>query len=145
MVVGIHSDTVVNQQKGMNLPLLNLHERVLSVNGCRFVDDVVIDAPYEITPEMIASLRISEVVHGTCGDGGEDYCSMQDPRYRHAKAAGIFHVMKCQSDFQMENIFKRIQKNQETFQARFDRKMRAETDHLKEKYGSVVSNGGSGS
>lgn len=32
------------------------------------MNDVLIDAPLEITPDMIASLRISEVVHGTESD-----------------------------------------------------------------------------
>lgn len=33
----------------MNLPIMTLHERVLSVLGCKYVDDVLIDAPYTIT------------------------------------------------------------------------------------------------
>jgi len=48
---------------------MNLHERVLSVLGCKYMNDVLIDAPLEITPDMIASLRILEVVHGTESDG----------------------------------------------------------------------------
>jgi hypothetical protein len=32
------------------------------------VDDVLIDAPYEITPKMVASLNIAEVVHRTNSD-----------------------------------------------------------------------------
>jgi ethanolamine-phosphate cytidylyltransferase len=47
---------------------MNLHERLLSVLGCKFMNDVLIDAPVEITPDMIASLRITEVVHGTVSD-----------------------------------------------------------------------------
>jgi ethanolamine-phosphate cytidylyltransferase len=133
-VVGIHGDAVVNQTRGMNLPILNLHERVLSVLGCRFVDDVLIDAPYEITPEMISSLRIGEVIHGTC-DEDEAYCNDADERYRHAREAGIFRVVESPCDFRLESIFKRIHKNQEAFQARFERKMKAETQHYKAKYG----------
>lgn len=68
MIVGIHGDSVVNKRRGGNLPLMNLHERLLSVLGCKFMNDVLIDAPIEITPDMIASLRISEVVHGTESD-----------------------------------------------------------------------------
>ena len=63
LIVGIHGDAVVNRERGSNLPLMNLHERVLSVLGCRFVDDVLIDAPWVITPDMIASLNIAEVIH----------------------------------------------------------------------------------
>ena len=48
---------------------MNLHERVLSVLGCRFVDDVLIDAPWNISHDMMASLKISEVVYGSRCDG----------------------------------------------------------------------------
>jgi ethanolamine-phosphate cytidylyltransferase len=68
LIVGVHGDTVVNHHRGMNLPLMNLHERVLSVLGCQFVDDVVIDAPYVITEDLVASLHIAEVVHGDKND-----------------------------------------------------------------------------
>jgi ethanolamine-phosphate cytidylyltransferase len=68
LIVGIHGDAAVNKRRGGNLPLMNLHERVLSVLGCKYANDVLIDAPVEITPDMIASLKISEVVHGTESD-----------------------------------------------------------------------------
>ena len=68
VIVGIHGDSVVNKRRGGNLPLMNLHERLLSVLGCKFTNDVLIDAPLEITPDMIASLRITEVLHGTESD-----------------------------------------------------------------------------
>ena len=72
--MGIHGDSVVNKRRGGNLPLMNLHERLLSVLGCKFTNDVLIDAPVEITPDMIASLRITEVVHGTESDhNGVDF------------------------------------------------------------------------
>jgi ethanolamine-phosphate cytidylyltransferase len=63
--VGVHNDSVTNSHRGMNLPIMNLHERVLSVLGCKYVDDVLIDAPYVITKEMIVSLNISVVLHGS--------------------------------------------------------------------------------
>jgi ethanolamine-phosphate cytidylyltransferase len=117
----------------MNLPLLNLHERVLSVLGCRFVDDVLIDAPYQITQEMISSLNLGEVIHGTKSDdmGGT---STDDLRYKHAKEAGIFTVLKSPSGFQLGNIVNRIHKNQDTFQAKFERKMKAENHFYQQKY-----------
>lgn len=139
-MVGIHGDAIVNKTRGMNLPLLNLHERVLSVLGCRFVDDVLIDAPYEITPEMISSLRIAEVIHGSCDEDEDDY-NDQGERFRHAREAGIFHVVESPSDFRLERIFKRIHRNQATFQARFERKMKAETHHYQAKYGGDSRNG----
>ena len=36
LLVGVHSDAVVNRHRGQNLPILNQQERVLSVLACRF-------------------------------------------------------------------------------------------------------------
>lgn len=49
LIVGVHNDQIVNKYRGGNFPIMNLHERVLSVLGCKYVDDVLIDAPYLIT------------------------------------------------------------------------------------------------
>lgn len=35
LIVGLHTDPVVNQYKGFNYPIMNLHERVLSVLACK--------------------------------------------------------------------------------------------------------------
>ena len=62
LIVGVHSDKVVNALHGQNLPIMNLNERLLSVLGCKYVGDVLIDAPYNISKEMVSSLNISVVV-----------------------------------------------------------------------------------
>ena len=68
LIVGVHGDAIVNKHRGSNLPLMNLHERVLSVLGCRFIDDVLIDAPFVMTHDMISFLNISEVICGSTRD-----------------------------------------------------------------------------
>jgi ethanolamine-phosphate cytidylyltransferase len=118
----------------MNMPLMNLHERVLSVLGCRFVDDVLIDAPYEITPDMIARLGISEVVCGTKHDDiGVPYA---ENMYDYPKRAGILTVIESPSTFDLARIILRIRKNQAAFEAKFDRKMKAETDFYHQLHGT---------
>jgi len=129
LIVGIHGDAVVNRMQGMNLPLMNLHERVLSVLGCRYADDVLIDAPYEITNEMISSLNISEVVRRRRKIQDE----AEENRFRHTKAAGILKTVDVESHFQLGNVIQRIQRNQETFQAKFERKMEAEQRYMESK------------
>lgn len=37
LIVGLHTDPVVNQYKGFNYPIMNLHERVLSVLACKVI------------------------------------------------------------------------------------------------------------
>ena len=36
LIVGLHTDPVVNRYKGANYPIMNLHERVLSVLAYRY-------------------------------------------------------------------------------------------------------------
>jgi ethanolamine-phosphate cytidylyltransferase len=121
---------------------MNLHERVLSVLSCRYVDDVLIDAPYEVTPEMIASLRIAEVVHGTNSDdigiltsnNNNNGNELYDERYKCPKEAGIFTMIQSPNNFKLGSIVRRIRKNQDAFQAKVDRKRKAENEFYREKY-----------
>eukprot|EP00518_Triparma_eleuthera_P000317 CAMPEP_0182462744 /NCGR_PEP_ID=MMETSP1319-20130603/6897_1 /TAXON_ID=172717 /ORGANISM="Bolidomonas pacifica, Strain RCC208" /LENGTH=447 /DNA_ID=CAMNT_0024662201 /DNA_START=258 /DNA_END=1601 /DNA_ORIENTATION=- len=128
LIAGVHSDAIVNQHQGSNLPIMNLHERVLSVLGCKFVDDVLIDAPYTITPEMIASLNISEVVRGAAVDTDEDL------RYQHAKAAGIYHKVESPTDFSIKDIFDRITANQQRFEKKIAKKKKTEAEYYENLY-----------
>lgn len=136
LIVGIHNDTVVNRERGCNLPLMNLHERVLSVMGCRHVDDVLIDAPRIVTPEMISSLQIDKVVHGSDGDGDDDACN-ENERYKAAKDAGIFNEIAVPMNCNLSSILDRIQENQQAFQAKIAKKKQAEKDFYEQKYNKV--------
>ena len=49
LYAGVWSDETVSHYKGRNFPLMSLHERVLMVMACQYVDDVVIGANYEIS------------------------------------------------------------------------------------------------
>ena len=62
LYVGVWPDEVVTYYKGRSYPLLSLHERVLMVLANKYVDDVVIGAPYQITSDLIKSLNIYKVV-----------------------------------------------------------------------------------
>jgi len=123
----------VNQERGSNLPLMNLHERVLSVLGCRYVDDVLIDAPAVISHDMIKSLHINEVVHGSNGD--EHVTSREKAiRYQYAKEAGIYVEIPIDNEFNFANIIERIQANQAAFTAKIIKKKKAEEDFYSKKY-----------
>jgi hypothetical protein len=49
----------------LSLPITS---SLLSVLGCKYADDVLIDAPEVVTHEMLASLRIDVVLIGCTGD-----------------------------------------------------------------------------
>lgn len=123
----------MNRERGCNLPLMNLHERVLSVLGCRFVDDVLIDAPEIISPQMIQSLRIAEVIRGSKDDNF--LCDqIAKDRYMYAKEAGIYKEIPSPTKFTLANIIERIQSNQKVFQAKIAKKKKAEAEYYEDKY-----------
>ncbi|XP_077223228.1 phosphorylethanolamine cytidylyltransferase 1 isoform X5 [Tasmannia lanceolata] len=68
LLVGIHTDQTVSANRGAHRPIMNLHERSLSVLACRYVDEVIIGAPWEVSKDMITTFNISLVVHGTVAE-----------------------------------------------------------------------------
>lgn len=134
LIVGVHNDTVVNSHRGLNYPIMNLHERVLSVLGCKSVDDVLIDAPWQVTKEMIASLNIAVVVHGTHRDVERDAEFSLDEHYKHAKELGVFKQIKSPSDLDVKDIVARINDNRERFEKKFEKKMQAEEEYYTKRY-----------
>lgn len=64
VIVGLYSDKVCNRYRGANYPIMTLQERVLSVLACKYVNEVVIEAPYSVTEELMDHFRIDLVCHG---------------------------------------------------------------------------------
>ena len=62
LVVGIHSDDTVESYK--RRPLMTMAERMAVVAGCRYVDEVVADAPLVVDEAWLKTHRIDVVVHG---------------------------------------------------------------------------------
>jgi ethanolamine-phosphate cytidylyltransferase len=49
---------------------------------------------------------------------------------------GIFTIIESPSDFNIRHILQRIQANQNQFQAKFVRKMKAENEYYNNRYGT---------
>jgi len=62
LVVGILSDETVAAYK--RRPIMNLAERVAVIEACRYVDEVIPDAPARLTPEFLDEHKLALVVHG---------------------------------------------------------------------------------
>nr|XP_045232391.1 ethanolamine-phosphate cytidylyltransferase isoform X1 [Macaca fascicularis] len=90
IIAGLHFDQEVNRYKGKNYPIMNLHERTLSVLACRYVSEVVIGAPYAVTAELLSHFKVDLVCHGKTEiipdrDGSDPY---QDPGHWSPSGAG---------------------------------------------------------
>ena len=57
LLVGLHGDEDITERRGPHLPLMDLHERSLSVLACKYVDEVVIGAPPPSAKPKAASRR----------------------------------------------------------------------------------------
>ena len=69
LLVGVHSDDVVAAHK--HKPILTMQERIASVAGCRYVDEVLPNAPWITGRRWLEIHDIQIVVHG------DDYSTEQ--------------------------------------------------------------------
>ncbi|KAL7989506.1 hypothetical protein Chor_012172 [Crotalus horridus] len=97
IIVGLHFDQEVNLYKGKNYPIMNVHERTLSVLACRV--DLVCHGMTEVVPDK---------------DGSNPY---EEPKRR-----GIFRLIDSGNNLTTDLIVKRIIKNRLEFEARNQKK-----------------------
>ncbi|XP_063075909.1 ethanolamine-phosphate cytidylyltransferase [Engraulis encrasicolus] len=119
IIVGLHFDQEVNRYKGKNYPIMNVHERTLSVLACRYVSEVVIGAPYTVNKDLLDHFKVDIVCHGKTDvlpdrDG-------TDP-YDVPKRKGIFRTVDSGNDLTTDDIVQRIIKNRLQFEARNQKK-----------------------
>lgn len=125
LIVGLHTDPVVNRYKKSNYPIMNLHERVLSVLACRYVSEVVIGAPYKVSESLMSHFKVDVVVHGQtpvmCDEDGTD-------PYEVPKRLGKFVTVDSGNDMTTERIVSRIINNRLKYQERNTKKEKKEND-----------------
>ncbi|CAA7398772.1 unnamed protein product [Spirodela intermedia] len=128
LLVGVHADQTVRENKGTH-PIMHLHERSLSVLACRYVDEVIIGAPWEVTKDMIMTFNISTVVRGTIAEGS---CHGEDP-YTVPKSLGIFRTIESPRDTSSLSIARRIIDNHEAYKKRNEKKGESEKKYYAQK------------
>lgn len=119
VIVGIHDDHVVNQYKGLNYPIMNLFERSLCVLQCRYVDGLILGAPYSPDAKFLARFpgEVIKVCHGPTP------LDSSDP-YKHVKEIGIFEELGPHKydNMNTEFIVNRVLSNKKAYEDRQKRK-----------------------
>lgn len=123
LIVGLHTDPVVNRYKGYNYPIMNLHERVLSVLACKYVNEVVIGAPYSVTTDLMEHFRVHVVCHGKTPimqdvDGSDPYAE--------PKCIGKFKILDSKNKLTTHDLVQRIIRNRLQYEMRNYEKERKE-------------------
>jgi cytidyltransferase-like protein len=101
LVVGVHSDATAQAYK--RLPVMTLPERVEVVESCRYVDQVIADAPLEVTADWVERHRIDLVVHG---DDLDD--AARTTMYRVPDEMGILRIVPYTQGISTSDILRRL-------------------------------------
>ncbi len=103
LIVGIHSDEVVKEYK--RTPILTMRERVDTVSSCRYVDEVISDAPLIVDSKWLNTHRIDLVVHG------DDFSEhMKQLCYKVPINLGILRLVSYTSSISTTEIIQRIER-----------------------------------
>lgn len=105
VIVGLYSDDVIRKTRGPKFPILNLQERVLSVLACKYVNEVVIEAPHSVTKDLIDHFKIDLVCHGKTEIELDEFG--QDP-FKVAKELGKFEVIDSGNMMTTGKVIERI-------------------------------------
>ncbi|KAK9269663.1 hypothetical protein L1049_001441 [Liquidambar formosana] len=132
LLVGIHTDQTVSEHRGTHYPIMHLHERSLGVLACRYVDEVIIGAPWEVTNDMITTFNISLVVHGTVAESNSLLSGETDP-YTVPKSMGIFQMLESPKSITTNSVAQRIIANHEAYLKRNAKKAVSEKKYYEHK------------
>jgi cytidyltransferase-like protein len=101
LVVGVLSDETVAAYK--RRPIMTMDERVAVIEACRYVDEVLADAPYRVTQKFLDEHRLAIVVHGddVDADGVADV-------YGAAQEAGLLRLVPRTGDISTSALIDRV-------------------------------------
>lgn len=135
--MGLWDDEMIRFYRGSKYPLQGTQERLLMALAMKYVDDVVIGAPYIVTEDLLKSLNIHKVVHvQSREDRPKAEFAELDP-YAVPKAKNMFiELPPVQNDLTVEDIAQRIYDNKAKFEAKFAARKAKQDDYYLNKIGS---------
>ncbi|XP_038671588.1 choline-phosphate cytidylyltransferase A-like isoform X1 [Scyliorhinus canicula] len=109
LIVGVCNDDLTHQFKGFTV--MNEAERYDAVRHCRYVDEVVRNAPWSLSAEFLEKHRIDFVAHDDI-----PYSSAgSDDVYKHIKDAGMFAPTQRTEGISTSDIITRIVRDYDVY------------------------------
>ncbi len=139
LYVGIHSDETCRAVWGSSFPVMDLHERALCVLSNKYVDEVVLGAPWEINATTIQVLKLDLVC-----DGGfvtklpfghlPNIENLRNEIYKDAIQADRYARVDETDDgaeiITLHAIISRIEESRASFKKRQQKKVKAEDEYM---------------
>lgn len=104
LVVGVLSDETATAYK--RRPIMTLAERVAVIEACRYVDEVIADAPDRPTREFLDQHQLGLVVHGDDVDADAEV-------YRPAAEAGLLRLVPRTRGISTTDLIDRVRSRTE--------------------------------
>lgn len=114
LIVGINTQEDTLKYKG--LTVMTYDERCECVRHCKWVDEIILDAPWVLTETFMKKHNIDYVAH----DGDPYPTSDIEDIYMVPKMAGKFIATQRTSNISTTDLIERILKNKDEFQSRND-------------------------
>lgn len=109
LIVGVNSDRLTNQNKGKTV--MNETERYEAVRHCRYVDEIVRDAPWVLTDEYLEAHKIDLVAHDDIPYTSND----SDDVYTTIKAKGMFLTTQRTDGISTSDLVSRIVRDYDVY------------------------------
>ena len=106
LIVGCCNDELTRKMKG--LTVLNQYERCESLRHCKWVDEIIEDAPWVIDENFLKKHKIDYVAH-------DDVSYSDNDIYSYVKSIGKFKETKRTQGISTTEIIKRVIKNYNIF------------------------------
>jgi len=130
LLVGVHDDHSVNAYLGKNYPIMNLHERVLNVLSCKYVDEVILGAPPVVTHDLLVSMNIKVVVYNPYHSRASDE---KFKAFDIARARNILVTVETERNITTETVVGRILTHHQRYEARNANRAKKEQEYFQGK------------
>jgi ethanolamine-phosphate cytidylyltransferase len=133
LYVGLHDDATVNKHRGKNYPILNLQERTFNLLALKYVDEVIIGAPWSVTEDLIKSLKIDLVVQGTAKKTDDFTADNAEDNYTIPKKLGIYKEIESPYDLNNEILVQRLINKRDAYVKKYINKAGKEQEYYNTK------------